>query len=164
MLLLGFSIGSPLPAFANIKEPNLISKAIEAEQIQIMSDSAEIDATKGIAIHQGNVTLIEGGKKLNADKLVIHRNENGKLEKIVAIGKPATFTGQNMESSQLMQGHANNISLYPQKNEVILEGDALFVQNGDQFNAPYISYNFQTKIVKSHASDGARPTLRIKAR
>lgn len=130
---------------------------LNKEPISIQSDTLELSQPQGIATYLGRVLLTQDGRELAADKIVIYRNTQGKLEKILAFGKPAKYTG-TLNNDTLL-GEANKITFLPNSQDMILEGQAKWVQKKDMFTAPYITYNFQSKMIRSKAQEGVRPTI-----
>ncbi len=130
---------------------------INKEPISIQSDTLELNQEKGLATYLGKVLLTQNGKELRADKIIIYRNTQGKLEKILAFGNPAKYFG-TLKNEHLL-GEANKITFLTGAQDMILEGQAKLIQKQDSFTAPYITYNFQNKIIRSKAQEGIRPTI-----
>ena len=127
------------------------------DPISIQSDTLELNQQQGVATYFGKVLLKQSGKELTADKMIIYRNAQGKLEKILAFGKPAKYVGT--EKEELLFGEANKITFLSHSQEMILEDQAKITQKRDSFTAPYINYNLQSKIIHSKAQEGIRPTI-----
>lgn len=127
------------------------------DPISIESNNLELDQQQGLATYLGNVILKQSGKELLADKLVIYKNAQGKIDKVLAYGKPAQYTGTNKEEPVF--GEANKITFLPGNQDMILEGQAKLTQKKDSFTAPFITYNFQNKMIRSKSQEGIRPTI-----
>lgn len=125
--------------------------------VSITSENLELNPEQGFALYLGNVLLTQEGKTLTADKLIIYKNPEGKLNKILAFGKPAKYLGTI--KNEPLSGEANKITFFPNSQEMLLEGQAKFIQKQDSFTAPHITYNFQTKMIKSKSQNGIRPTI-----
>jgi len=67
-----------------------VSFALEgdaSQPISIESNSGFYDDKKGISIYKGEVVVIQGGMRLDANKLVVYL-ENREIQKMVATGTP----------------------------------------------------------------------------
>lgn len=127
------------------------------EPISIESNTLELNQQQGIATYLGNVILKQNDKELIADKLVIYKNAQGKTEKVLAFGKPAKYSASTKDDP--LFGEANKITFFMGNQDMILEDQAKLIQKKDSFTAPYITYNFQTKMIRSRAQEGVRPTI-----
>lgn len=127
------------------------------DPISIESNNLELDQQQGLATYIGQVILKQNDKELLADKLIIYKNAQGKIDKILAFGKPAKYTGTNKEEPVF--GEANKITFLTGNQDMILEGQAKLTQKKDSFTAPFITYNFQNKMIRSKSQEGIRPTI-----
>ncbi len=59
--------------------------------IEIYSKTVEFEEKKGTATYKGSVVMEQGDRHLTSDVLIIHRNQNGKIEYMIATGNPAKF-------------------------------------------------------------------------
>ncbi len=125
--------------------------------ISIESNTLELNQQQGIATYLGHVILKQDGNELIADKLVIYKNAQGKTEKILAFGKPAKYTSSTKNDP--IFGEANKITFFTGNQDMILEGEAKMTQKQDSFTAPYITYNFLSKMIRSKSQEGIRPTI-----
>ncbi len=125
--------------------------------VSIESSTLELDQQNGLATYSGNVIVKQNGKELLADKVIMYKNAQGKMDKILAFGKPAKYTGTNKEEPVF--GEANKITFLTSKQDMILEGQAKLTQKKDSFTAPFITYNLQSKMIRSKSQEGIRPTI-----
>lgn len=106
-------------AFDNSKQP-----------ITIQAENVELKNKQGLVIYTNKVYAKQNNQELFADKLILTRDETGKLKKIKAFGKPAKLikdkdiiTGDTLTydfSTEILTAQSNNTS----KNQatVILKG------------------------------------------
>lgn len=127
------------------------------DPVSIESSTLELDQQQGLATYTGNVIVKQSGKELLADKVIFYRNAQGKIDKILAFGKPAKYTGTNKEEPVF--GEANKITFLTGNQDMILEEQAKLTQKKDSFTAPFITYNFQSKMIRSKSQEGIRPTI-----
>ena len=111
-----------------------------AERISIKADS--FTAQKDKVVYEGHVVLkTDKGKKLLCDRLVLFLDENGKLKRINAIGHVVYSDGKYKAT-----GHAA-IS-YPDKQLLVLEGNAVVSGKMGLLKGDKIVYNIKTRDVE----------------
>lgn len=129
------------------------------QQIRVESNSFHMEVTKGMATYVGKVIADQGTRHLTSDKLTIFRNKAGKVNKLVAIGKPAHFKTLPKPNGNWVVGHANTIIYQPLINLVTLIDNAYIMQDGNKFNGPQLLYNTQTQVVTSPDSPKGRSVM-----
>lgn len=135
-------------------------KGVDSDQpVTIHSNSASFDNNKGVAVYNGKVTVKQGSRNLDADKLTIERDDNNQIKIMIATGKPARFRSQADISRPIGYGKANVIKYYPQQDKVDLLGNAELMQNGDTVSGPILNYNFTTGVLQSKSTRKARSTV-----
>lgn len=127
--------------------------------VQIQSDQVNFDQKSGIATYTGHVVVTQGSRLLNADKLVIHRGQDNKINLMIATGKPAKFKAHDNKSKPPGSGNANMIKYYPQLNKVDLLGDATLTQDEDTISGSKLTYNFITEELQSKSNQQQRTTV-----
>src|SRR5579872_509055 len=127
MRILCFSLLLASPAFAlNSKHTSSHS---DDQPISIQSDSAEFDDKKGTASYYGHVVMEQGNRRLTAETLIIKRDNEGKIESLVATGKPAHFQAQPDLNKPIFLEHASIVQYYPKGDKIILIQNATLTQN-----------------------------------
>lgn len=132
--------------------------------IQIESDKAYYQPRLHQAIHEGNVVMKQDSQILKADKLIIERNKVGKLSQLTATGHPATFSGQLEAHKTPVYASANTIHYFPDKQLLMLEGNATLMHEQDKFKGPVLSYQIDKQVVNASKQSNERPTLFIQPR
>lgn len=132
--------------------------------IQIQSDTASIEQLKRQATYEGNVILTQGGHILHADKLTLKKDESGRLSLITAIGAPATFEGKFDLSTHPVHATAKMILYYPDKQLLVLQGEATMEHQQDKFKGPMLSYQMDKQIISASKQSDERPTITIHPR
>lgn len=128
--------------------------------IEIQSDTALWDQKSQQAIHKGNVIMKQGDKTLKANELVIEKNNDGAVEKLIATGTPATFDGALANSNPTpIKGHAETIFFFPSNERLILKGEAELTQAQNIFKGPEVAFDFASKQISAQSSASSRPTL-----
>tara|TARA_Y100000768_G_C23983511_1_gene687331 strand:+ start:871 stop:1344 length:474 start_codon:yes stop_codon:yes gene_type:complete len=120
--------------------------------IEVLSDAAEVDADAGIATHWGNVTMKQGQRRIDSEKLTVFRNHHGDVDTLTASGYPARYEG-SVDNYEEIFGHASMIHFFPEKNQVLLEGQAELNLGKDHFNGPHLLYDIEEKTVSTKTLD-----------
>jgi len=66
------------------------------QELNLSSDSANVDLKRGVVIHKGNVKLTQGSLRIESDELIVHRRGDV-IEQVIATGSPAVFEQQPEE-------------------------------------------------------------------
>jgi lipopolysaccharide transport protein LptA len=112
--------------------------------MQLKSDTATCRRQKdeSICAYSGNATLVQGSTNLQAQQIVIYKKTGSKINKIVASGKHSHYSTA-LDSNQPIEADADLITLYPNKNTMILEKNGKMVAGQDKYSGPYIEYKFK---------------------
>jgi len=132
----------------------------EDKELVIRSHTAEMDRRTGIVIYQGNVVLTQGTLRIEADQLQIQHSGNI-LQRAVADGKPARYQQQITADKPVTHAEGKRIEYLSQQKEVIVSGNAILKQGGDQFSGERLTYDMTAETVK--ANGGAATTAEGKA-
>jgi lipopolysaccharide export system protein LptA len=149
-------------ALALAWSPHAVALTSDREQpIELEADSARIDERTGVSVYTGNVKVTQGSAKLLADRLTVTRGEDG--DKLVAEGKPASFSQLPDDKPVPVKGRALTIDYHTGNEVVVLTGDAEVWQGGDRFASERIVYDSAKDLVRGgQASPGAKPGERVK--
>lgn len=164
------SLFSWMPAFAGMTV-FIFSSSLQAElkidqklPIQIQSDKASFERLNRQAVHEGNVVMVQGNQTVYADKLIVKKDIQGKDTLVNAIGNPAIFLGKVENEPEPVRATAKMIHYYPDKQLIILEGDAQITHLQDKFQGPMLSYQLDKQIVTASKHSKDRPTITIQPR
>jgi lipopolysaccharide export system protein LptA len=131
------------------------------QPIELEADSARIDERTGVSIYTGNVKLIQGSRRLDAERLTVERTVEG--DRLIAEGRPATFSQQPDDKPEPFEGRALNIDYHTGKDRVILTGEAEVWQGGNRFASERIVYDVASDTVRGgQASPGSQPGERVR--
>lgn len=139
------------------------------KEITILSNSADFDRKSGVAHYTGDVILEQGTLKITADQITLYSNENKKLTKAVAVGKPAHFQ-QLMEGDKgLTKAQAQTITYLTSDKHVTLVEEAYLEQEGNVFTGESIVYDMIDESVSAKGGtqteltpEGEKKPTRIK--
>ncbi|MDF0606103.1 lipopolysaccharide transport periplasmic protein LptA [Neisseriaceae bacterium TC5R-5] len=123
------------------------SSFIHAEQadrnkpLEITSDNGCImDQINGVSTCEGNVVIIQGTLRVNADKVVASQNKQGQ-QTLVATGRIVTFRQKLDGKEEWVEGQASRVDYNSAANLAVLTGNARVKRNGDLVIGNVITYN-----------------------
>ena len=119
------------------------------QDIEIESDSAEMDDIKGVTIYRGNVIVVQGSIRMTGDKMTVYFDDNGDMELVIMVGRPATYRQLPDGSKIYDEAEALQMEYYPLKDYVILIDEALVTQEGLRFSGNRIEYDTVLSQVKA---------------
>ena len=141
------------------------------QPVQINADEAIIDEKTREAIYTGNVTLTQGSLTIKAVKLTIYTGEEGRVDRVRAVGNLAQLTQIPEPGKPKVIAKAKVIDYLVVTDEVILTTDAIVIQGDNLFEGQVIKYDvIKQRIYASgantnapgSASDGDTKKTRVK--
>lgn len=129
--------------------------------IQIQSDNAFFERITRQATHEGHVVMVQGPNTVYADKLIVRKENGDKNTHVYALGQPAVFIGKMDGEPEPVRATANTINYYPDKQLIVLEGNAQLTHLQDKFQGPMLSYQLDKQIVSASKQSQERPTITI---
>lgn len=133
------------------------------QPIEITADQAELDEAKGEAHYIGNVLLTQGSLIIRADNLTIKADDKNQIQRVTAKGKPAEFNQTPEEGKPPVVAKARVIDYYVADEKLLLQQDAIVVQNDSTFQGSQIQYDIRNHRMQA-TSTGAKTgnTERVK--
>ncbi|TGN40007.1 lipopolysaccharide transport periplasmic protein LptA [Marinobacter confluentis] len=119
--------------------------------IRVSADNARLDDSQGIATYTGDVEMSQGNILLTADRVVLHRSENG-VSRIEANGQPARYNQPAVEGQGETTAQALNITWSADDNRVTFEREAVIEQDGNLFRGDLIHYDSVERVVTAEGS------------
>ena len=123
VLALTMTVGMPFAAAFDLESD---------QPIRVNADNARLDEGQGIATYTGSVEMSQGDANLMADKVVLHRDENG-VSRIEATGTPARYRQPAMEGQGETDARALTITWSASDNRVTFQREAVIEQGGNLF-------------------------------
>lgn len=114
--------------------------------IKVTADNARLDDTQGVATYTGDVELVQGQTRLNADRVVLYRNEAG-LSRMEAAGTPARYRQPARDGEGETDARALNITWSAADQRLTFEREAIIEQNGNLFRGDVIHYDTEGRVV-----------------
>lgn len=122
------------------------------QPINLSSDRASYENNQGI--YSGHVKMSQGSLKIEADKLVIVETDR-KVEKVIAHGTPARFEQRPRQGEGVVVASANIIEYRLQREEILLQHNAVISHQGSKISGDRVVYNGKTQTVMA---DGGSAT------
>ncbi len=129
--------------------------AAEAEKqpVQVEADRLEIDEQRDVSVYQGNVLIIQGELRLQADRVEI-RGTEGKAEQMLATGKPVKFQSRPAKGGKPVNGEAGRLEYVLNDDLITLSEGAKVTQEQDVFSSERIQYDRKRSLIKAGAAAG----------
>jgi lipopolysaccharide export system protein LptA len=119
------------------------------ETIRGRAANLTIDNKTGIATYSGSVSIQQGSLNIVADRLMVHRNAQGDVEKMVATGSPARFQQQPDPEKGIITASAKSITYIPANENLLLVEEASVEQDGSIMSGSKINYDLAKEILKA---------------
>lgn len=159
---------------AILSSPGVLALSTDRNQpINIEANRAEADNAKRITIYYGDVVITQGTLKITGETVTIEYDDQDRLTKLVSEGAPARFRqlpdGKVDAPKNYQVAHASRMEYYAREDLIVLLGDAVYGQGGDQVAADRIVYDSVNSKMKAESraaagSDGEQPSSRVKIR
>ena len=131
-----------------------------AQPIKIESNRAHRDERRGLTIYEGDVVIIQGTIRIEADKVQIF-DRNSRANKIICLGNPARYQQQTSTRDSLIIARANRIEYAINEEIVTLLQEASIEQNGGTITGENINYNLKTEIVNAQGSQTGKQRIQM---
>lgn len=133
----------------------------QQQAIQIEADRLDVDEQKGVSTYSGAVEYKQGSIALQADKLMVEVAADGRLKKVVAEGKPATFQQTLERDKQILRGQAKAVEFFADQQYMILTGDARIRHCGDEFAGNRLEYWSDKELVKASKNAEGKERVQV---
>lgn len=122
-------------------------KSDASQPIIIDANMVLFNKSKGKAVYQGNVSIVQGTLEIRAARIELNAPDS-KIISIVASGNPLTVK-QRMDDGKLAKGSAKRMRYLIKEKRLILDGNALLSQNKDKFSSNHIEFSTLTGSLKA---------------
>lgn len=122
---------------------SLALKSDRDQPIRVSSDSVDVNQKHGLSKYSGNVILIQGTLRIEANEVLVYFRKN-KVDKVFANGKPVKFRQRLDGQEREIEAAARRVQFYVLKNQLDLFDDVVFQQGQDTFRSPVVRYNLNT--------------------
>ncbi len=147
-----------------------LNDADENKPITISAEVVSVNSATGEGTYQHDVKIDQGSTHIRGEKVITQNDSNNKLEAIIIDGtqsKKASYETKMDVNKPLLIASANRIQYFPQKNYVILTGNANIVQGDNSIQGEYIEYDVKQQRMRATAVENdkgekTRTTIIIK--
>ncbi|MBK1701591.1 lipopolysaccharide transport periplasmic protein LptA [Thiococcus pfennigii] len=146
-----------LAAAAPAAEP----PADQDQPIQIEADSVELDEQQSTSLYLGNVIVVQGGMRIEADRVLVAHDATRRPEHVTAWGEPVRYRQRPTGDAQEHRANALRMEYDVAKDEITLIGRAELIQGDDRFSSDRIVYDRSQAQVKAGASAAGSGRVRI---
>ncbi len=141
----------------------LVAMALESDvskPIEVEADSVEIDEGSGKSIYKGNVVLIQGSIRIDADKVTVIQHET-KSDQIKAVGRPVRITQKSQNGKKPVKGRSSRMEYDVDSDMLYLIGNAVLTQDKDTFKSDRIAYDRKKSMIKGGTSAKGKQRVRV---
>lgn len=146
-------------------EPAFTYNIENKEPMELRSDRADINQSKGIGTYTGNIEFDQGNTHIRAHKAVTKTDKNNALLEATIYGgkhSQAHYWSEIEKDKPPIHAYANSIKYYPKKAIIELNGNAHVEQGKNIFAAPHITYNIEKQhVISSKSSNDNQRTVII---
>lgn len=121
----------------------------QRQPIHLQADRVEIDEKKATSLYRGHVQMEQGSLKIKADEVLVIMKE-GRVDKIIIQGKPASFEQQPEKQPDIVYSKADYMEYFAVEERLILKTNAEVVQGKNLFRGDHIEYDTRNSLVKAH--------------
>ncbi len=151
--------------------PGALALSTDRDQpINIEADRAEADNAKRVTTYYGDVIITQGTLRITGETVTIQYDQEDHLTKLVSEGAPARFRqlpdGKADAPKNYQVAQASRMEYYAQDDLIVLLGDAIYGEGGDEVAADRIVYDSvksQMKAESRAAAEGeSKKSSRVK--
>ncbi|MBD1581046.1 lipopolysaccharide transport periplasmic protein LptA [Pseudoalteromonas sp. S16_S37] len=145
---------------AMLCQPSFAQQSSIANEVSIKAGKQQAQLKTNIGIFEQNVEIIHGSRKINADRLEVHRREElgDNKQLLVATGTPARFSETQPDGS-ILTASASEIRYDVANRTLIIKGNATINQAGQIIKAQSITYDMDKQLIS--AERGEQDSARV---
>ncbi len=110
------------------------------QPVHITADKGTFNQQTGVNVYTGNVLIIQGTIRLEADNIVVNLDKTNSLKNATATGKPAKFQQKISADKGIAYGEGNQVFYDAATAQITLTGNAKINQDGSSFNGNTLRY------------------------
>ena len=147
--------------FLSLSAPPLQALTSDRDKpIELEADQAELDESRGVSIYTGNVVVVQGTMRLSGDKVTVY-TVDGSPQRLVTEGNPARFRQRPDGKSEDVIATAKELEHLVSEDLLKLRGDALVIQDGDEFQGDRMEYHIATDKLNASTDEGSTSRVKI---
>lgn len=118
------------------------------------ADHVSFNDINKTTIYAGHVRMDQGATHLIADQVMVYKNQQGQMIKLVASGKPAHYSTLPDGQQKPLDAYGDRIDYYPLQRLAVITGNGYVTQAANSLNGPRIIYDMVKQTVTSLPSAG----------
>lgn len=118
------------------------AESVQYTRLSSVSARCQKINNENICTYSGNAKFNRGATSLQAQQITIHEVVDGKIDKIVASGEHSHYSTVTDNNKKPVNADANLITIYPNKNLMILKEKGEIIVGQDKYSGPHIEYKF----------------------
>lgn len=115
------------------------------QPVKVSADKLEANRSQNLSVYSGNVVISQGSLQIRADRVEVHGNTKGEINKVIATGTPAHFQQQVEESTSPVKARAKRIEFLVSSDALQLSGEAFVDRDGNTLSAERIDYDLKSE-------------------
>ncbi|HEY8568352.1 lipopolysaccharide transport periplasmic protein LptA [Microbulbifer sp.] len=115
------------------------------QPVKVSADKLEANRSKNLSVYSGNVVISQGSLQIRADRVEVHGNTKGEINRVIATGTPAHFQQQVEESTNPVKARAKRIEFLVSSDALQLSGEAFVDRDGNTLSAERINYDLKSE-------------------
>lgn len=130
------------------------------QPIHIESNRAERQERTGLTIYEGDVVITQGTIRLEADKVVVH-SENNQAVRLEATGNPARYQQILEHGDPPVHARSLLIDYRMKEDKLILSRDAQLEQEGSTITGERIEYDLIQEVIRAQGDLDGRQRIHM---
>jgi lipopolysaccharide export system protein LptA len=129
--------------------------------VHLEADHATYNQQTGVTVYTGNVIVVQGTIRLQADNVVANLDTNRTIKNVTAIGKPAKFQQKVSPDKGIVYGDGDQIYYDATTAQLTLTGHAHLTQDGSTFNGNTLRYGMTQGDIEGNGNSQQRVQMVI---
>lgn len=130
--------------------------------VDLSADYAEIDNKRKVNIYRGNVELVQGTIRINADRVEVRQDPNTKVIRSKLFGKPARFSQKLDQSGARVRASGRVIEYDTKTSILVLRNKAEIVRGKDRIRSNEIRYHLnEDRVIASNRDKPGRVRITL---
>jgi lipopolysaccharide export system protein LptA len=129
--------------------------------VHLEADHATYNQQTGVTVYTGNVIVIQGTIRLQADNVVANLDANRTIKNVTAIGKPAKFQQKISPDKGIVYGDGDQLYYDATTSQLSLTGHAHLTQDGSSFNGNTLRYGMTQGDIEGNGNSQQRVQMVI---
>ncbi len=122
------------------------------QPLRVTAASVHVDEKAGVTVYRGNVVLVQGSLRIEADRLEV-RTRGPQLDTVTASGRPVRVRALLDNRADELKADTERLVYRANARELELSGKVSLRQGGDQFSAEHLRYTLDGQRLVAHGSD-----------